>query len=899
MKIMHSLPRMVFAALCMGIAVHSTILAQERRTFTPDDQFSLEQITGVAISPDGQNIVYTKRGSILSALEMQGMHPSLNENSDLYRREEVWLAPVAGGAPINLTGGGGSAFTEPKWAPDGEHLAMLSNRGGITHRLWVWEKSTGQLRPVSERGVWRFFWLDSHRLVSVLLSEFEQRIEDSPTNGREVEAFTQREWPKQWRGREPTASVLESGVAANLNERPHEQISIIDLKTGWKPIASVIRSYWAFRPSADESYFAFEEQIAVVPPNPDKLIAVYGDRLSYGIIGTRWQLMIGDNDGRVVGLPGAKFVVPGSFRWSPSGHRIAFLGVRPGEEGTIRLFSGEANRMADVVSLPDLDPQDIVWVDRERLLVLASKDNRKDWWLVTPGQPPRNLTTHLKTSPGQLLPAASGQTFVGVADGDVWRVDVDSGACANLTADFRPEISRMILPDRPSRDRGFVRVVVAVSSGETADYYRLDLGSGSLKLIVRPSGVAELVDYNPATDVAVFVAVERTGTYLTLVQGDRQRRLVEMNGFLRGIAEGEVRGINYFGLDGQPLMGWILLPPNYQAGMRVPLVAWVYAGRTFRAEQRPSEAELNNPGLGNFNLQLFAARGYAVLFPSMPVKPWPDGKDNPASDPYLELTKGVLPAIDKAIELGIADPARLVVMGHSFGGYSTMGLVEQTQRFKAAISIAGLFDLVSRYGEFPIGARYRFNAHEAALGWKGAAETEQIEMGNPPWKDWSRYLRNSPLFYVDRVHTPLLIVHSDTDALVNIQQSEELFSALHRQGKRAQFLRYWGEGHTFYSPANIRDFWMRVYAWVDEFCDISRDDKGNSIFDGNKMKSRNGMAALKPEDFVRFNELEVNTHPWMTPKRETGKSEVLDGRKAMNPELPVQESKRTPCLRSL
>src|ERR1051325_6408518 len=102
MKIMHSLPRMVFAALCMGIAVHSTILAQERRTFTPDDQCSLEQITGVAISPDGQNIVYTKRGSILSALEMQGMHPSLNENSDLYRREEVWLAPVAGGAPTTL-----------------------------------------------------------------------------------------------------------------------------------------------------------------------------------------------------------------------------------------------------------------------------------------------------------------------------------------------------------------------------------------------------------------------------------------------------------------------------------------------------------------------------------------------------------------------------------------------------------------------------------------------------------------------------------------------------------------------------------------------------------------------------------------------------------------------------
>jgi hypothetical protein len=84
---------------------------------------------------------------------------------------------------------------------------------------------------------------------------------------------------------------------------------------------------------------------------------------------------------------------------------------------------------------------------------------------------------------------------------------------------------------------------------------------------------------------------------------------------------------------------------------------------------------------------------------------------------------------------------------------------------------------------------------------------------------------------------------------VPIQQGEEFFTALHRQGKRARFIRYWGEGHFLLSPANFRDLWTQVYAWLDEFCDITRDDSGNLVFDGDKLKSRGGAPPLRPENW--------------------------------------------------
>jgi dipeptidyl aminopeptidase/acylaminoacyl peptidase len=93
-------------------------------------------------------------------------------------------------------------------------------------------------------------------------------------------------------------------------------------------------------------------------------------------------------------------------------------------------------------------------------------------------------------------------------------------------------------------------------------------------------------------------------------------------------------------------------------------------------------------------------------------------------------------------------------------------------------------------------------------------EDGQGRMGGPPWSDVERYLRNSPIMQVNRITTPLLIIQGDLD-FIPVQQGEEMFTGLRRLGKRVTFVRYWGEGHSIDSPANIRDMWKRVFQWFD------------------------------------------------------------------------------------
>jgi dipeptidyl aminopeptidase/acylaminoacyl peptidase len=486
----------------------------------------------------------------------------------------------------------------------------------------------------------------------------------------------------------------------------------------------------------------------------------------------------------------------------------------------IRLFRGRVRGTVQAVALdPGLEPHNLVWLDSTRLLVSAEQEirsaektrKRLDWWLVSPATAPRNVSHDLASPPAELTLVPQQRAFVGVAGEALWSLDGVSTTWSNLTANFEPKVVKIVWPDvRFRRAQAGVpldSVIISAHQGTTTNLYRVDIMSGETRLLARPSEHALLVAYRPEADQALFVADEPTGTFLTVTQGATKRPLVEANTFMRDLVQGEIRAIEYSGLDGDNLKGWLVLPTDYESGKRYPLVTWVYEGY-MASETPPWYAQFGGTYL---TPQLLAARGYAVLIPSMPLI----SKLGEPGDRYMELTKGVLPAVDKVIQLGIADSQRLGVMGHSFGGFSTYGLVTATHRFKAAVALAGPADFISTYGAFDPRHRYEPDARDANV-LLDSSETGQIGMANPPWKDVERYIRNSPLFYADRVQTPLLIVQGDMD-MVPIAQGEEFFTALYRQGKRARFVRYWGEGHTFTSPANIRAMWSQVFAWFDEF----------------------------------------------------------------------------------
>jgi dipeptidyl aminopeptidase/acylaminoacyl peptidase len=170
-----------------------------------------------------------------------------------------------------------------------------------------------------------------------------------------------------------------------------------------------------------------------------------------------------------------------------------------------------------------------------------------------------------------------------------------------------------------------------------------------------------------------------------------------------------------------------------------------------------------------------------------------------------DLADIVLPGIDKIVAMGVADPQRLGVMGQSYGGYSTFSLIVQTNRFKAAVVTAGIVDMISMYGVlYPDGS-----------DWTSFAESEQGRMGGTLWQYPERYIENSPLFYLDRVQTPVLLEYGSDDT-GNASNMEEAFVALRRLGKEATIVRYAAEGHAVLSRANQTDLFQRIITWFDE-----------------------------------------------------------------------------------
>ena len=303
-------------------------------------------------------------------------------------------------------------------------------------------------------------------------------------------------------------------------------------------------------------------------------------------------------------------------------------------------------------------------------------------------------------------------------------------------------------------------------------------------------------------------ATEATRILLTRL-GQSDIELWQGNSWVREIETGRAEAINYQSTSGTPLTGWLLYPPGYVAGRRIPILTIVYPGTVYN-DRAPSTLDIFNAQFEH--PQLFAALGYGVVLPSMP------GFENPLQSEGLGgLTTGVLPLIDTLVEREVADSSRIAVLGQSAGGWATLGLLAETNRFRTAIVSAGYSNLVSLYGTFY--GQYRY-------GDGGSAPRAQVlrmlqfERGYygadaPPWEQPERYRVNSPIWRVADVRTPVLLVHGDAD-FVPVQQAEEFFTALYRQDKRVRLVRYAGEQHTITARANVLDLWRRMTDWLRE-----------------------------------------------------------------------------------
>jgi acetyl esterase/lipase len=633
-----------------------------------------------------------------------------------------------------------------------------------------------------------------------------------------------KQWTKSWKGEEATPNVLESGVPSEASKHPQDRLVLIEVQEGAKSERTLLSApaFYDLTPSPSGNHIALIAEVSFFTPKKGHL-----DWANPG----QFALKVVDRKGKVIeeDLGNVKFVLQGSLKWSGDGSELA-LAQDPGDAAAgvgaatmeCRIASGKCEQVGKGLQtamsterVQGANAAPYAWSSHNALLLYAKRPDakRSDWWLVSHGAEPKNITAGLKDErvPGELIGEGSKEAFVGAADGHVWRVPIDGSAPQDLTPKTDQKIASIVWPKENTPEAiAPEELVVGAGEGESMSLYRLSLSGGELRAVPKPADFANLTAESKKGGVLIFSGSSRKGDWLWLGKGgsDKFDELAHLNSFLDGVAEGQMKLIDYSSLDGKPLKAWLILPINYKEGVKCPMVTWVYAGSMMSEARKPFLSRLDDPI--SLNMQLFAMHGYAVLFPSMPLS-----AEGVTSDPLLDLSNGVLPAVDKVVAMGIADSDRVGLMGQSYGGFSTYGLITQTHRFHAAAALAGLSDLLSLYGQFDARMRYaQFPQENIFMMW--LFENGQARMGRPPWEDLGRYLRNSPIFYADRVDTPLLIIQGDMD-YVAMQQGEEFFNALYRQGKRAEFVRYWGEGHVLESPANIADMWQKLLGWFDEF----------------------------------------------------------------------------------
>jgi len=246
--------------------------------------------------------------------------------------------------------------------------------------------------------------------------------------------------------------------------------------------------------------------------------------------------------------------------------------------------------------------------------------------------------------------------------------------------------------------------------------------------------------------------------------------------------------------EGQNVQGWLIFPPDAKAGVRYPIVTYIHGGPAF------AHYPLYPSGPFAFEASL-AARGYIVFEPN-PRGSYGQGeaftRANVKDFGYGDL-RDILVGLDAVGQTIPVDPKRVGIFGWSYGGYMTMWALTQTNRFKAAVSGAGLSDWLSYYGTNDI-------------------DTWMIPyFGASVYDDPSVYAKSSPINYVKAVKTPALMVAGDRDAEVPVTQSYEYWHALRDLGVPTQLVIYPGEGHLFYKPSDQLDVARRITAWFDKW----------------------------------------------------------------------------------
>lgn len=668
-------------------------------------------------------------------------------------RTDIWIAPADGSAPARpLTASGKDRL--PRWSPDGSTIAFVSDRSG-TAQIWLIRLDGGeawQLKTAQAVGSAAEWSRDGAKL-----------------------AFTAKVFSKadDWQP--------YPGAPTGDRERAVEQATADRGKVNGEPGA---------KPGPGGS------------PKSDVTVAT---RLIYRFDGIGYH---GDKRSQV-------FVVDAA---GPEG------GPAPCRQ----------------ITRDDYDHRDLSWTPDGKLVVAATRREDADWrtgqdmWLWDVEAATGTLLyegTGLANAPS-VSPDGSFVAFLG-HDGKYQgsttpslhvlplaaapRLPLQQGDAVNLTAPA----------DRPagctiSSDVRYAAMVTPPRwSADSRAVYCL-MGQGGHTVIARaevPAGLAAgaAPQGNLAAPVAVVEAENRVIAGFDY-RGGRlvyqaetptcpsdifawdgagpEVRLSHVNDKLLDELElAEMEPFRYAGAEGWEIEGFLVRPAGHARGAAGngpwPTVLFIHGG---------PHGVYGHSFM--FQVQLAAANGMAVVYTN------PRGSQNYGQEfavsvrgdwggaDYQDIQAGV----DRVIQMGVADPERLGITGWSYGGYMTTWTIGQTQRFRAAVAGAIVYNRLNFWGTSDIG--FNFGSwHFAGV----------------PWEQEAALLERSPSRFVHRITTPVLLLHGEADLRCPVEQAEQMYQSLRYLGRTAVLVRYPGEYHGFTKPSHKMDRFARTQAWFEHY----------------------------------------------------------------------------------
>lgn len=664
-------------------------------------------------------------------------------------------------------------------------------------------------------------WMNEDELAFVAMST--DRLPYVLSLGRALQEDLPDLWRRQADGLEPSSDAFSAKGGPEV-EASHREFVIADVRSG-RTRSLAEGAFVDFSVSPDRDRIALVVAGLPVPPPLGPMDTSF--------VARRHSVLLMDGRGRRLGGYDGD-AMPGTLDWNAAGTRLLIVVGHGRGDWTDARFatmdrSGVLHRVGGVsgpavVTRGSASSVGRGWLGQHPIGIVTDGQGRERWAALLNGgirfldvpigaslaANDRSTAWFVKGSELLLLSKSRRRTLLGVRQMDLTHLDPfsvgtrpvrrSSPLVALIDGAGGPELRLDVDPTRP---HSAVRVLpddrVLASSASAAVVMReARSGAAALHLLMprRPE-----------------IVLDRINEHYDELDPLRAIRLTSV-------------------LPSSTTTSWLYVPQR--AGVaQLPLIVIPYPGSTWSALVPSIDAASN--ASSNDNVRILLAAGYAVLRPGMP------GNADAARRPDTIVTQ-VEAAVDAASAVVSIDARRIAVMGHSFGAYAALTLATRSKRFNAVIAENGIYDMVANHGTIAGGDSIRMETGLplANTGW---TEGGQGGMLKPPSPKSKLYVTASPGRWIAGACAPILLIHGDVDT-VSIGGSERLFLDLARQGHDVSMVRYHGEGHILYSPANIRDYYARTLAFLADR--MPPPDTGSAAGDGRttQLHARNQASKL-------------------------------------------------------